>query len=380
MGGIGVGAMGSGLLGGFLGQDAVEMAAICDTSRSARERAVGRVEAKYGKKCPTYVDIDEMFEKEKLDAVFTALPDHWHALAAIRACRAGLDIYGEKPLARYVDEGKAMVSAVRRYGRVFQTGSMQRAMTQTFVRQCELVRNGYIGKIKEVYANVGHKMPDHCRLPAQEIPEGFDYERWLGPAPQAPYHYNRVNGSFSQRIGWRAWTDYSIGMFGDWGAHHFDIAQWGLGMDHGGPVQVLIPGESPYKDYTFMYESGIPMIRKAGPREGSVQFIGTEGWVGASREGFYCSENLANVQLKPTDIRLGRRISHIGDFVDCVRTRQRPVCDVEVGHHSANVCHMGFIAAVLGRSLKWDPAAERFVGDDQANRFLRGAYREGFIL
>ncbi|MBI4976134.1 MAG: Gfo/Idh/MocA family oxidoreductase [Spirochaetes bacterium] len=377
---IGIGSQGGGLLGGFLASDACEVTAICDVSKVARDKAVARVEGKYGKKCPVYVDIQEMFDKEKLDAVVTALPDHWHALSTIMACKTGLDVYCEKPLARYIDEGKAMVAAVNRYQRVFQTGSMQRAMTQTFVKQCELVRNGYIGQIKEVYAGVAHKMPDICRLPEQDIPEGFDYERWLGPAPWAPYHHNRVNGSYSQRVGWRAWTDYSIGMFGDWGAHHFDIAQWGLGMDGTGPVKVLIPADSPYGDYTFKYANGIPLIRKNGPKEGSVQFIGTEGWVGASREGFYCSDNLKNVQLKPTDIRLGRRVSHRDDFLNCIKSRQKPICDVEVGHHSANVCHIAYIAAILNRSLTWDPAAERFVGDEQANRFLRGSYREPYIL
>ena len=270
MGCIGVGGMGTGDMRNFLGADEVQVVAVCDVDREKRDAAKKRVEDHYAKKsdkgdfkgCETYGDFRRLLERDDLDAVMIATPDHWHAILAISAAKSGKDIYCEKPLSLTIREARAMVNAVRRYGRVFQTGSQQRSVYGgKFHRACELVRNGRIGKITEVHVGCGGPSND-CYLPAQPVPEGLDWDMWLGPAPWRPY--NEELHPFY----WRPYRPFSGGSMTDIGAHMFDIAQWGLGMDHTGPVEIIPPDGKDVKRLTYKYANGVLMYHggSSGPR------------------------------------------------------------------------------------------------------------------
>ncbi len=397
MGFIGLGSMGFADLNGFISKPEVQVVAVCDVNPSGdnyageglkgREPAKQFVEKTYTtrnqtdyKGCAAYHDFRELLGRADIDAVCIALPDHWHAVMAIEAAKAGKDMYGEKPLARTIHEGREMVNAVRKYERVFQTGSQQRS-EEGFRRICELAQNGYIGEIKEVYARVGG-ISQPCPLGAEPKPEGFDMDMWLGNAPVAPYHPLRVSGKYNTDGNtWRSWRDYSAGHISDWGAHNFDISQWGLGMDESGPVEVIPPNGQDVKELTFRYANGIPLIKTQGPHEGMVQFIGTEGWVGADRGKWYVSdEKLKSVALKPTDKHLYVSDDHRQDFLNCVKSRQRPVADVAIGHRSLTVCLLGEIALRLERPLQWDPKAEAFKNDPEAAALLTREMRGPWVV
>lgn len=373
---IGIGSQGGHDLSGLVSKPETQLVAVCDVDQNHLARGKKIVDDHYGNSdCATYTDFREMFSRGDLDAVGIALPDHWHAIVCIAAARTGLDIHNQKPLARTIYEGRQMVNAVRRYGRVFQTGSQQRSAWE-FRHACELVRSGYIGEIKTVYVGVGGPSRP-CPLGPEPVPDTLDYDMWLGPAPWAPYHPDRVSGVYGCQTGWRAWEDYSGGLLTDWGAHHFDIAQWGLDMDESGPVEVYPPDGKEFTELTYRYASGIPLIKQGGPYRGSVQFIGTQGWVGVSRGGIWSEpESLTSLELKPDDVHLYESRDHKQDFLNCIRTRRRPICDVETGHRSITVSHIGWTALRLNRPLKWDPETECFLGDEDANRFLHRAYRE----
>ena len=358
----------------------VNLVAICDVDRRKYDGAINRAKPFFKHQPTTYLDYLEMFEKEDLDVVSVATPDHWHTLCSIDALKKGIDVYCEKPLSRYQREGRILTDVARRYGRVLQTGSQQRSQS-TFQRAVNLARNGYAGQIKRVWVGVGNRMPRVCHLGGQPVPPELDYERWVGPADFMPYHERRVNGDYNHEKGWRGWLDYSISMFGDWGAHHFDIAQWGIGRDGSGPVEIIPPSKSPHGATTMIYDDGVELIQK--PHDTSrmqVTFEGTEGWVAASRDDFLTSDGLKGIQLKPSDINVSRGVDHQRDFLDCVKTRSRPIADVEIGHTSATVCHLAFIANLLDRPLKWKPSEERFIGDDAANGLLFKSYREPYSL
>ena len=384
MGFIGLGSMGIANLRGFLDKPDVQVLAVCDvntegdnyagSSMKGREPARAMVEEAYstssGAACASYKFFWQVLQRDDIDTVCLALPDHWHAYMAVAAAQAGMDMYSEKPLARTIREGRAMVRAVRRHEVVFQTGSQQRS-DANFRHACELARNGYIGDIQKVYAQVGgiSKPFPHGEEP---VPEGFLYELWLGNAPSAPYHSLRVSGSYNTEEGaWRAWRPYSAGHVADWGAHNFDIAHWGLGEDGSGPVKIMHASEAPEAEVTLVYPSGIPVIKKKGPHEGMIQFIGSDGWVGVSRGDIWASdEALLSVEMKSEDTHLYHSRDHRRDFLNCVKTRQRPVCDVEIGHSSLVACLTSEICMRLGRSLEYDPRRERFHDDREANQLL----------
>jgi len=396
MGFIGLGSMGTGNLHGFISKPEVQVVAVCDVNREGTNYAgnspMGReparlfVENYYAGKedsgkyegCAAYEDFREILAREDIDAMCLALPDHWHAYMAIATAEAGKDMYSEKPLARTIYEGKKMVEAIRKYDRVFQTGSQQRS-DGNFRHACELARNGYLGEIQKVYARVGG-ISRPCTLGAAPVPDGFNMEMWLGNAPEAPYHPDRVSGGYNTEGGtWRSWREYSAGHISDWGAHNFDIAQWGLGMDHSGPVEVIHPEGSDYEDLTFIYANGVPVIKTVGPHMGMVQFIGSEGWVGVDRGNIWASDpKLLEVKLKPNEIHLYDSVDHRQDFLDCVKKRHRPIADVEIGYRSLTVCLLGEIALRLGRSLKWDPEREEFVDDPEASELLTRPMRAPF--
>jgi predicted dehydrogenase len=307
-----------------------------------------------------------------------ATPDHWHAIPVIEACRAKKDIYCEKPLSLTIREAKLMMDAVRKHDRVFQTGSQQRS-SREFRLACSLVRSGRLGKIKTVNVNVGG--PSRwCDLPEEEMEAGLDWDRWLGPAPERPY--NAVlspRGVHDHFPNWRQYREYSGGMMTDWGAHHFDIAQWGLGMDESGPTEVIPPDDpNTERGVRYLYENGVEVVHGPG---GGVQFIGENGEITVNRGKL--ESNPASIIEEPLgedDVKLYESPGHQRDWLNCIRSRERPICDVEIGARSAAVCHLGNLAYWHDRRLKWDPKNWRFPDDEEANTWLDIDRREGYEL
>jgi len=378
MGFIGVGGMGYGHFRSYLGSDVCDIAGVCDVYEPHRARA----QKDAGDKCTAYTDHRELLDRADIDAVVVATPDHWHTLVSIHACQAGKDVYCEKPLTLFITEGQELIKAVRRYGRVFQTGSQQRSSGE-FRQAVELVRNGYIGKLQAVKVGIGGS-PSCGWEPNQDPPAGLDWNQWLGPAPVAPYTPRRCLGSF------RWFWDYSGGMMTDWGHHMNDIAQWGLGADGTGPVEIDGWGKSPaegifetFTDFEMKYTYASGIVSNCSNRHrGGVTFEGSDGTVFVTRGELETDPpELRNLELKPDDLHLPRpRGGHKGNWLECLKTRERPICDVEIGHRSVSVCHLGNLSARLGRKLKWDPVKELFVGDDEANRWLSRPYRAPWHL
>ena len=381
---IGLGGMGNGDMNGFMHRDDVQMVAVCEVDGKRRGDARAKVEAYYAGKsesgaykgCDAYNDFRELLARRDIDAVVIATPDHWHVPIAVAAAKAGKDIYCEKPLTLTVEEGRVLSDTVRRYGRVLQVGSQQRS-GHRFRYACELVRNGRIGKVRTIYANIGGA--PRCGVePVMPVPEVLDYDRWLGPAPWAPYTAKRCHGSF------RWIFDYSGGKMTDWGAHHNDIAQWGNGADSSGPVAVEGKGSFPSEglfnvptsfEVTYTYANGVTLICRSKGENG-IRFEGSDGWVFVSRSRIDASpKKLLTSVIGPDEIHLYESKDHRGNLVDCIRTRSEPVATAEIGHRSASVCHLGNIAMILGRKLKWNPETERFVGDPVAGRMLGRAMR-----
>jgi predicted dehydrogenase len=398
MGFIGVGNQGTGELGGFLGDKRVRVLGVCDPNRGSRgywggrvggrENARNRVNSHYrAKDCGSYEDFRELLARDDIDAVHVATPDHWHALIVIAAARAGKDIYGQKPLAQTIHEGRLMSDAVRRYGRIFQTGSQQRS-DWNFRRACELVQNGRIGKLHTVYVTLpsGWCMAsgDAKRTKTVPVPDGFNFDLWLGPAPAAPYSPARCH------VNWRCMFDYGAGQVTDWGAHHIDCAQWGMGTQYTGPVAVrnATAEYAPHDLYNtpvqFRFEAeyanGVKMVVQSRGGNG-VKWVGTDGWVQANRGRHGASsEEIRRSKIGPDEIHLYESKNHFRNFIDCVLSRREPVAPVEVAHRSITVAHLGNIAIRTGCDLKWDPDAEEIIGDAGASRFLRPVYREPWVL
>jgi len=372
LGFIGVGNMGGGHVEAFVGNCDVEVLAICDVDRIKRDKARDKVVEQYAAQiesgsytgCDLYNDFEDLLARDDIDAVVIAVPDHWHAIIAIAACRAGKDVYCEKPLSLTIREAREMVDAARRYGRVFQTGSQQRS-AENFRKACELVRSGRIGKLQTVNVGIGEPSSERY-LPEETVREGFDWDRWIGPAPWQPYNAERCSGSYSG--GWRLIRDYSGGMTTDWGAHHFDIAQWGMGMDGSGPIKIIPPEQSDENTLTYEYAGGVTMMR--GGANG-ILFTGTDGKIEVNRGHFKTwPDEIGKEPIGPNDVHLYESSDHGQNWLDCVRTRRHPICDVAIGCSSVTVCHLGNIAYWLGRSIQWDPDKEEIIGDEAAARRL----------
>jgi predicted dehydrogenase len=379
LGFIGLGTQNRGHLRGFLANKETQVLAVCDVDTDRREDARTTANNYYAalksqdtyKGCDGYNDFRELLARKDVDAILTATPDHWRALVCIHACQAGKDIYAEKPMTLTIREGRLMVQAVRKYGRVFQTGSQQRSSSE-FRKACELVRNGRIGDIKEVYVSVGGPSKP-CDLPTQPVQPGLDWNMWQGPAPERGY--NEIlspRGIHKNFPDWRNYIEYSGGGMTDWGAHHFDIAQWGLGMDESGPVEIIPPDGKNIKRLTYKYANGVVMHH--GGLEGypfGVVFVGAKGKVCVDRGKFKTDpESIGEEPLGANDLRLYKSSNHHQDWVDCIRSRKKPICDVEIGCRSVTVCHLGNLAYWHKRPLKWDPAKERFIRDAEANTWL----------
>ncbi|MEM6631055.1 MAG: Gfo/Idh/MocA family oxidoreductase [Bacteroidota bacterium] len=322
---------------------------------------------------------EELIQRADIDGIVVSTPDHWHAEPAIDAMKAGKHVYCEKPMAHTVKEGRAMVEAARKYSRIFQTGSMQRSR-DTFLKACELVRNGYIGEVKQVLVNVGDPAKV-CDLPVEETPAHIDWDRWLGPAPSRGFS-SILSPPVEQDIfpKWRDYKEYGGGILSDWGAHMFDIAQWGLGMDNSGPVSYIPPADSQAtRGLKMVYENGIEMYHQDFERGWGVRFIGTEGTLDISRQYLDSKpESIVTAEIKQGETRLYKSENHSLDWVQAIRNNTLPICDVEIGHRSASICNIANIAYELGRELTFDPVKEKFKGDGEANKMRGKEYRKGY--
>lgn len=378
---LNVGLVGLGLICGshrpnLLRREEVRIVGICDVWKDRREKVEAEISSEYGKETPggkwtgTRVahEYEELLADPGIDVIFVLTPDHWHAPIANAAMKAGKDVYCEKPLTLTVAEGRVLVNTARRYGRVLQTGTQQRSEA-AFRKAAEIVRNGWIGRVRRIKARLGH-FPPGVPLPEQPVPAGFDYDRWVGPTPWHPYHEDRVKGNYGG--GWRNFFEFGGRKNGDWGAHHFDIIQWALGKDDSGPVEFIPAGYGGRKYQTHIYADGTVVERVDETFPGMIEFQGTEGRVNVARDGFLQTDpvDLALRPLAPGDQHLTESSSHHDNFFACVRNRQRPISDVEIGHRSATVCHLNNIAFWLQRPIRWDPGRETIVGDAEAARLL----------
>jgi len=380
---IGTGGQGNSNLRAFLGQG-VSAGAVCDVDKKHAAATLKLLEGK-GLKCAALGDYRKLLERKDINAVVIGTPDHWHALTTIHACQAGKDVYCEKPLTLTVAEGRKMVEAARANRRIVQTGSQQRSDAK-FRLTCELVRSGRIGKVERVIVGLPGVNFTGPPVPDSDPPPELDYDFWLGPAPKRPYNVKRVHYLF------RFFWDYSGGQMTNFGAHDIDIAQWGLDVDASGPVAV--EGKAtfhPDKWYetpqscrlTYTYANGVTLlvgqVQKDCP--GGATFIGTQGSIHIGRSRLTAKPaEIAERPLEEKDVHLYQSSNHHRNFLDCVRTRKLPICDVEIGHRSATACHLGNIALRLGRKVQWDPQKEQILGDDEATGMLSRPYRSPWTV
>lgn len=379
MGFIGIGGQGGGHLlggawtyvaGGYAGRKDVQVLAVCDVWRNRRETAAQRVNDSYAerygkgsfKSCQSYVDFRYILDRPDVDAVLIASPAHWHATMAIMAASAGKDVYCEKPTAVTVQESRAVLDAVNRHGRVYQAGTQQRSeYGGKFRIACELVRSGRIGTLKEIYAyRDGGAIAWPKRFgPGKPIPDELDWDLYLGPAPFIPFDGDTGAHRFD------------IGEL-NWGQHHYDIVQWAAGADATGPVEFFMEGGTS----ACRYASGVVVHGKPYPGEaiggeGGACFVGTKGRIAVDRNALVSDPpEIAREPLRPNEEHLYRTNSHSGNFLECVRTRNKTICNAAVAHRAASTLLLGGIAKILNRSVKWDPDKEEFPGDDEANRLL----------
>jgi hypothetical protein len=389
MGFIGVGTQGGGHLfggawtyvtGGYAGRKEVQVLAVCDVWRDRRERACQRVNAHYAqvlgsgkyRPCEAYTDFRQVLDRPDIDAVLIATPAHWHATMAAMAAEAGKDIYCEKPSAVTIREGQAMLAAVRRYGRVYQAGTQQRSEYEgKFRRACEFVRSGRIGKLQSIYAyrDGGAIFWPKRFGSGKPIPDGFDWDLYLGPAPWLPY--DGITGPHR----------FDIGEL-NWGQHHYDIVQWAAGADETGPVELFMDEDrSCYK-----YGNGVVVYGKPYPNEpvggdGGACFVGTQGRIAVDRDALVSyPPDIVREPLRPDEVHLYHSESHSGNFLECVRTRNKPICDADIAQRAASALLLGGIVKQLGRPLKWDPQVQEFSGDAEANRLLSIAKRPPWFV
>jgi len=363
------------LLAEFAGNPACHVLAVCDVDQRHVQRAQDFLRESHGNRdCAGYRDFRDLVMRPDIDAVIVATPDHWHAVHTIWACRHGKDVYCEKPLSLTVREARAMVDAARRYNRVVQVGSQSRSLPSLRFG-CEVVRSGRIGKVLEVHVACSGTSQETL-LSAQSVPPPLDWDLWLGPAPWRPY-----NAAYHP-VTWRRFRDFSGGDVTDWGGHFFDLAQWGLGMDDTGPVEIFPPGTNGHKDVSYRYANGVMMYQGGS----GVTFKGTDGTVVLQPVGGhtqYSPPEIGRRPIAPDEAKLTystANVCHTADFLDAVRARRKPSADVEIGCRTVTVCHLTNIACWLGQSLRWDPQAEDFIDNAEASRLLSRSMREPWHL
>jgi predicted dehydrogenase len=401
MGFVGVGKQNRYLLENFLNQRRVEVVAVCDVDTTRRESAQQMVNEHYTARpengaadCKAYTDFRELIARDDIDAVCIATPDHWHAIITIAALDSGKDVYCEKPLTHNIHEAKAVMAAVKRNNRVLQTGSMQRS-SKEFRIACELVRNGLIGKISQVKCSFGPPgIP--CDLPEEKMEPGLDWDMWIGPGPMRPYSsVLSPRGVHDHFPDWRNYKEYGGGMVCDWGAHHLDITQWGLGMDHSGPTEAH-PPEDPKatSGATLRYKNGVTVIHDGGF---GIEFFGSDGEVKVNRgrfefylngkkiagfnsreDGTSLTTELLRVDkeyLSHARVKLYESRGHTRNFIDCMHTRERPITNEEVGGRSATCCHLLNQVYYNQKSILWKPKKMRFAKNGGDPEWLTRHYR-----
>ena len=382
LGFIGTGKQARGLMGNFARR--AKVIAGCDVYERKLAQFKYNTEQQYQRLNQSaegfisYKDFRELLNNKDIDAVVIATPDHWHAICVIEAAKAGKDVYCEKPYSHSINEGRLMAQAIDKYKRVNQTGNMQRSWKE-FQTACNLVRNGYIGEVKEVKVDVGGP-PKAFDLSPLPVPEGLNWDMWVGPAVFNGFHTELAPPlEFDGFPNWRNYKEYGNGMTADWGAHMFDIAQWGLGMDDSGPVAIY-PPDANHQFLTFEYANGIKMTHERFGKGGGVRFIGTKGTVDVNRGKIESTpEELINRTFtekeKITDVT-----DHYQNWIDCIRSRKQPLCHAEIGHRTATICHLANIAYELKRPLKWDPKNEKFTNDAEADKLTVGYLRAPWKL
>jgi len=391
---IGVGFIGVGkrtfeLLPAFLEHPDLRVIAVCDVDTTRRVHGQGIVDKKYaesggvgspGGGCAAFVDHRELLAMAGLDAVVISTPDHWHAHQVLDAASARKDIYCEKPLTLTIHEATRMIESVRTHNRVFQTGSQQRSeYGGLFRRACEYIRAGRLGDVLTAHVGVGVSSR-FCDLPEEDMEPGLEWDRWLGPAPERPYNAilspRGVHGHYPK---WREYREYSGGLLTDMGAHHFDIVQWALRADASGPLGVVPPAyEEAMHGARLLYKDGVEVIH-GGPT--GATFIGTKGMIAVDRDRISSiPESILKEPLTDEDERLPAPANHLQDWVDCIRSRERCICDVEVGARSVTACHLLNLAYWHHRPLQWDPGVWQFRGDEEANGWLDYQRRAGYEL
>ena len=391
LGFIGVGRRGNQLMNAVPKTGEGQIVAVADLDRTRRDEVAEK------RKCRAHADYRELFEAKDVDACVIATPDHWHVAPAIQACQAGKDVYLEKPLSHTIHEGRQLVKAVRKHERVLQTGSQRRCMKGHRLG-CEMVRNGLVGKIETVLI-MNYPSPWECGLPGQPVREGLDWDTWCGPTEPVPYH----DDIFIQRSnpGWISFKPWSGGEMTGTGAHGFDQIQWALEMDETGPVEIWCEKddfEAPVYDkpegrgrgnrlcsegyrVRMRYANGIVIRLEPGESAAGASFVGPGGKIRIGNNKVDSNPpELVTEAAKDLKVRLPEINNHMQNWFDCIKSRERPICDVEIGHRSAVVCHLGNIARWAKRRLKWDPEKEIFPEDAKANEFLDRPRRKGFEL
>lgn len=368
MGGIGMGGRGRSDLGDFLRFSEVQVLAVCDVVESARNAAKAMVDRRYGNTdCAAYSDFREVITRDDIQSVLIGTPDHWHAIIGIEAMRHGKDVFCEKPETLTVREGRLMVEAARRYARVFSGGSQR--VWEDYNWFHRMVWGSLIGEVQEAWVDVGGPSGP-CYLPPVPTPAGVEWDLWLGPAPWRPFHPSLISGGF------RAYRDYSGGGMTDWGCHGFGGALFTLRLHETGPVEIVPPSESENQRLTYRFANGVRLYHRGG-WGGILSFRGTEGEIPRRTNGGRSGDET------PPDVYIPNyrgRGGICGDFVYCVKTRQRPFRDIELAHRTATVCHLGNIAYWLNRRLKWDPVKEEIIDDPEASRWLDRPKREPWCL
>ena len=392
---VGIGPQGRGVMGNFLRQKDAQVVAVCDVKSNVLKAGQERVNKHYqGTGCAAYKDFRKLMARDDIDVVLAATPDHWHVLVALAAVRAGKDVYLEKPMGLSLAEDQALRTAVHRHGRVFQFGTQQRS-SRNFRFACELALNGRIGKLHtiNVWSPGSSQGGDPTPVP---VPEWLDYKMWLGPAPLTPYTKDRC----SNRLWWFI-SDYALGFIAGWGVHPLDIALWGGGEKVACPVELKGKGVWPDKgvcntamnwNVVCKYDSGVTMNFTGVPfpeewqkRYGrttshGTAFEGTEGWVHVDRSGINAHpKELLKTELAPNEVHLYKSSGHVRNLLDCVKSRAKTICPIDVAVQADIICHISDIAIRLEQKLKWDPKTERF-NNDAANRRLSRAMRSPWML
>lgn len=403
---IGLGAMGRGHLGWSLAEGSVQVMAVCDVDKVRRDEGQRNTDAAYAeargsgsyKGCAAYNDYRDMLARDDIDAVLIATPDHWHALQSVDAAKAGKDVYCEKPITMNIAEGQRLIEVIRSYGCVFQTGTQYRS-APTIRRVCEFVRKGGLGKVQHAFTLwskvEGLDTPVSYALPAEPVPEGLDWQLWVGPAPWRPYNRRFHSNPIPGVVPWAFCEDFGVASITWHHSHSADVVQYGLGVERSGPVEIIHPSAGKFPTLTFRYANGtllhlvydwgqVKRDYRAVPNDARLEgnfggvFVGERGWVTSMTGGGPIEGGPPAIfeEMGMTNRQLTGGNNHHANWLDCIRSRGRTSTDEEIGHRTASVGHLAHIAFKLERSLKWDPAKEEFIGDAQANRLRSRGMRE----